>query len=275
MAKIPTIAGVVLTLNEEKNLPRALESLHWCDEILVLDSGSTDQTQQIAESYHASFHIHIQEPPFLITDQRNWALHHCGLTSDWVLFLDADEEIGSLLSDKIIQEISKNTSVNSFELTPRYWFLGRWLKKTQGYPNWHPRLLKRTHVLFEGGVWESFSSQAIVSRIYVPYEHYAFSKGIDDWVYRHLRYSQWDAYEIQNYLSHNQLSTTRKFRLRKLDSLFWPLKPFTRFAYKYFFSLGCLEGWQSLLYCFLIAFYDLMVVIKIIELRRASRGLPL
>ena len=67
MTKPYTIAGVVLTLNEEQNLPRALGSLSWCDELLVVDSGSTDRTQQIAEEFTARFQQHIQDSPFIIT----------------------------------------------------------------------------------------------------------------------------------------------------------------------------------------------------------------
>lgn len=270
-----SIAGVVLTLNEESSISRALSSLTWCDELVVLDSGSKDKTEIISRQHNAQFFTHIQDPPFLITTQRNWALQNCGIKSEWVLFLDADEAIGDQLKTEILDVISDQKLYNSFELTPRYWFLGRWLKRTQGYPNWHPRLLKRNSVLFEGGVWESLSAEAVVGRITTPYEHYAFSKGLDDWILRHLRYSTWDARQIENFLNHSPLSTERKKRLRQLDSLLWRLKPLTRFTYKYFYCLGWTEGWQSLLYCLLTAFYDLMTVIKIVETRRKRSGLPL
>ena len=79
--------------------------------------------------------------------------------------------------------------------------LGRWLKYTQGYPNWHPRLLKRGVVHFEGGVWEGFSAARSISRIHQPYEHYAFSKGIDDWLERHRRYADWEAERIEAVLT--------------------------------------------------------------------------
>lgn len=98
MDRKQTIAGVVLTLNEEQDLPRALMSLSWCDELIVVDSGSTDRTSKIAESFGALFIQHIQPPPFLITAQRNWVLASAGIVSDWVLFLDADEEVGSPLA---------------------------------------------------------------------------------------------------------------------------------------------------------------------------------
>ena len=271
----PTIAGVVLTLNEEQHLLRALRSLSWCDELLVVDSGSTDRTRQIAMQCGARFVQYIQEPPFLITNQRNWALDNAGLTSDWVLFLDADEEVNPNLAQTIRLRIHSSSSFTAYELTPRYWFLGKWLKFTQGFPNWHPRLLLRSEARFEGGVWESFSGNARVSRIPIPYEHYAFSKGLDDWIDRHQRYSSWDAQEINRYLQHSEFSTYRKASLRKLVAHVWPLKPVLRFVQKYIFQLGFLEGWQGLLFCLLISFYDFMTVIKIIQERRIKQGLPL
>lgn len=275
MHKLSTIAAVVLTLNEEHNLSRALSSLAWCDELLVLDSGSIDSTEAVARHHNAKFVVHKQSSPFQITEQRNWALDRCGLRSKWVLFIDADEEVSPVLAEEIHKLISAPSRFNSYELTPRYWFFGKWLKRTQGFPNWHPRLLQREVVRFQGGVWESFSDTALTSRIHIPYEHFAFSKGIDDWLERHQRYSSWDAIEIDQYLSTKTLRSTRKRRLRAFTSNLWPLRPLLRFIQKYLFQFGFLEGWQALLYCLLICFYDLMTITKLIQLRRHRAGLPL
>lgn len=275
MDKSSSIAAVVLTLNEEHDLSRALSSLSWCDELLVLDSGSTDSTESIARQYNARFIVHKQNSPFQITEQRNWALDRCGLRSNWVLFIDADEQVSTELAQEIQRLISLPTRFNSYELTPRYWFFGKWLKRTQGFPNWHPRLLKRDGVRFQGGVWESFSDTALTSRIHIPYEHFAFSKGIDDWLDRHQRYSSWDASEIDQYLSSKILRSSRKRHLRAITSYVWPFRPLLRFMQKYLLQFGFLEGWQSLLYCLLITFYDLMTIIKLIQIRRNRAGLPL
>ena len=278
MNRHQTIAGVVLTLNEEQNLARALRSLAWCDELLVVDSGSTDRTHEVSQHCGAQFVQHIQTPPFLITDQRNWALNYAGLTSDWVLFIDADEEVSPGLAASVRSCINSIEAFDAYELTPRYWFLGKWLKRTQGYPNWHPRLLKRGCVHFRGGVWESFSESARVGRLSYPYEHYAFCKGLDDWLERHRRYANWDAQQIVDYLSSRLSSSisTQRFRsLRLLMSRFWFLRPPMRFIQKYILQFGFLEGWQALLFSAMMFFYDLMAVIKVIELLRRKRDLPL
>ena len=277
MGRKQTIAGVVLTLNEEQDLPRALNSLSWCDELIVVDSGSTDRTHEVAEQFGAHFLQHSQSAPFLITEQRNWALASAGIVSDWVLFLDADEEVGSELASLILATITSSSTITAYELTPRYLFLGKWLRRTQGYPNWHPRLVKRGRVFFEGGVWESFSPDSLVGRLPIPYEHYAFSKGLDDWLDRHRRYAAWDAQQIFDYLSGDSSSiSTRRWRtLRLAMSRLWFLRPPLRFTQKYFLQLGFLEGWQGLLFASMMAFYDLMTVIKVIELRRKRAGQPL
>ena len=274
----PRVAGVVLCLNEANNLPRCLKSLQWCDEILVVDSGSSDGSQQRARDLGARVIEHRQPGRFLITEQRNWALEHGHLDSEWVLFLDADEQIGPRCRAAITTAIATSEPINGFELTPRYWFLGRWLKHTQGYPNWHPRLLRRGALRFEGGVWESFPEGAAVSRIQEPYEHYAFSKGIDDWLERHRRYADWEAEKITAYLSGGgaaALGTRRWRRLRSLSAQLWLFRPVLRFTQKYVLQVGFLEGWQGLVFALLMAGYDLITVIKVIERQRQREGLPL
>ena len=272
------MAGVVLCLNEEENLPRCLASLAWCDERLVLDSGSSDGSRERAAALGARVLEHRQSGRFLITEQRNWSLRHGGLQSEWVLFLDADEEVGPACQQAIEQAICAPNAPDGFELTPRYWFLGRWLKRSQGYPNWHPRLLRRGRLCFEGGVWESFVAGSPVGRIEAPYEHYAFSKGIDDWLERHRRYADWDAEGIVAYLAgggSTALGTRRWLRLRQLSARLWPLRPALRFGQKYLLQGGWLEGWQGLLFALLMAGYDLITVVKVIERQRRARGLPL
>lgn len=278
-----SVAGVVLTLNEERDLSRALTSLAWCNELLVVDSGSTDLTSAVAARVGARFVVHRPAGRFLISEQRNWALDHAGLSSDWVLFLDADEEIPATTADAIQRLIVDPSAADGFELTPRYWFFGRWLRHTQGYPNWHPRLLRFDRLRFEGGVWESFcgiegAAAGPIGRIASPYEHYAFCKGMDDWLERHRRYADWEAEKIVAYLKGGgrQVLGTQRWRwLRQWAAIAWPLRPLGRFSQKYLLQGGWREGWQGFLFALLMAVYDLITVVKVIELRRLEKGLPL
>jgi len=132
----PTIAIVILTLNEEINIERCILSVNWADEIIVLDSGSNDRTTSIANKHGIKSYIHIQEKPFRISEQRNYALDNCNLSSDWILFIDADEIITKELEREIKFTLLSNLEFNAYSLTPKYIYLGKWLKLTQGYPNW-------------------------------------------------------------------------------------------------------------------------------------------
>ena len=84
------IVAVILTKNEEINVERCMESLQFCKEVIVLDSGSTDRTEEIARSLGARFYTHVQPPPFRIAEQRNWVLDNHPFAGEWVLFIDAD-----------------------------------------------------------------------------------------------------------------------------------------------------------------------------------------
>jgi glycosyltransferase involved in cell wall biosynthesis len=270
---------VILTKNEASNLHRCIGSLQWCQKVVVLDSGSNDGTSKISQALGADVFTHIQTPPFQISEQRNWALEHCNIDTEWILFLDADETISNELATEIrgiCQQ--REPSHNAYELAAKYLFWGQWLKRTQGYPNWHPRLVRRGYAHFEGGVWEHFTPGVSVGKLQYPYNHYANSKGFSDWLERHDRYSSWDAEKIVQFLESGQahaLGTTRKLQLRLWAARLWPLRPLARFIQMYFLRLGFLEGWKALVFCLLYAFYELMTVVKIIELKRRQGNLPL
>ena len=277
----PSIAVVILTLNEELDLQRCIDSVSWADELLVVDSGSQDRTLEIAKKNGARI-LHRNVQPFMISDQRNYALNHGGLSSKWVLFVDADEVITQPLRYCLIEVLTAAPAdVSAFQLTPKYMFMGRWLKHCQGYPSWHDRLVRRGQARFAGGVWEHFVTNGRVGRIYEPYLHYSVNKGISDWFAKHDRYSTFEAYDIIDTLGSGtspamiSQRTLRKRRLRDLSARFWPLRPVVRFLLMYFIRRGFLDGLPGLLYCLMIACYEFMVVLKVLELRRRASGLPI
>ena len=278
MSQTANIIAVVLTKNEEINIARCIESLQFCKEVIVLDSGSTDRTEEVARSLGAVFYVHIQPPPFRISEQRNWILDNHRFEGEWILYVDADETIPQQLRDRLVEITASSTGPSYYVLTPRYLFLGKWLKRTMGYPNWHARLLKHGSTRFSGGVWEHFSANGEPGKIYEPYDHYAYSKGFSDWLARHDRYSTWDAERATAYLGSGDstdLGTARKLGLRRLAAKFWPARPLARFQHSYVVRLGFAEGWQALVFSLMYAFYEFMTVCKIIEIRRRKRGLPL
>ena len=271
-----SIACVVLTKNEEANIERCLRSVAWCVERVVVDSGSSDRTRAISELMGARFYEHVQLGAFNIAEQRNWALTSTGILADWVLFLDADEEVTSELRFAIEQELYKSGTVhNAYELTPKYLFWNKWLKRTQGFPNWHARLLRRGSVGFAGGVWEHFDQRARIGRIVPPYNHYANSKGLSDWLARHDRYSTWDAEKVVAFLETGDVSslgTQRKSGLRRWAARLYPLRPWVRFFNTYLIRGGFTEGLPAFVFCILYFLYEWMTVVKIVELRRCRRN---
>ena len=274
------ISAVILTLNEVTNLERCFASLRWCAEIIVVDSGSNDQTRERAAELGARVLVNVQPPPFEFSKQRNWVLDNAQLPADsWVLFLDADEAVPAALAEEIRQvSASTRRKFDAYELTPRYLFWGTWLRRTQGYPNWHPRLVCVGRARFDGGVWEHFSASTRVGRLDSPYDHFANSKGFSDWLQRHDRFSSWDAEKIVTFLEiggSKTLGTERKKELRRWAARLWPLRPWARFFQMYILRLGFLEGFNAFVFCLLYFFYEWMTVVKIIEHRRQRKGLPL
>ena len=150
MTACPMIAAVVLTYNEELNISECLASLRWADEVLVLDSGSTDRTCDIAVSSGATVMRHVLEP-FHFAMQRNYALFECGITAEWVLFVDADERIPPQLAETIRDVIAHAApETAAYRLAPRFMFMGKWLKHCCRFPVWHDRLVRREKVSFVG-----------------------------------------------------------------------------------------------------------------------------
>ena len=273
-----TITAIVLTLNEELNIIDCFKSISLFDRVIVLDSGSSDSTIPLSRELGAEVYIRKPNGTFLFSDQRNWALDNCSINTDWVLFIDADERISKSRYQEL-RAISNHPSsehINGFYLAPRYIFFNKWLRFCQHYPNWHPRFLRSSCIRFSGGMWESFvgldnnkPNSANLGYVKIPYEHIAFSKGFDDWFIKHLRYASWDSKVALDYLESSSdfdsSFISRKSALRVVAIRFWFLRPLLRFCHKYIYSLGFLDGWQGLLFSLLMSFYELLVVIKILE----------
>ena len=139
-----SLSVVIITLNEEANLARTLASVAWADEIVVVDSGSTDRTREVAESFHAKFYV---EPWKGFAAQKNSALAKA--TGDWILSLDADEEVEPALAEEIRTVLAANPSVAGFWIPRKNFFLGRWIKHGGFYPDPKLRLFRRGAGQFE------------------------------------------------------------------------------------------------------------------------------
>ena len=131
---------VILTLNEEKNLPSCLASVRTCSDIVVLDSGSTDRTQEIAESYGARFFYNAFDN---FGAQRNHAQSEIPFQHPWVFHLDADEQMTPELWQECLEVTHRNTpEIDGYLIAPKMIFEGRWIPRCTDYPAYQARLVR-------------------------------------------------------------------------------------------------------------------------------------
>jgi glycosyltransferase involved in cell wall biosynthesis len=179
-----SLSVVTITKNEEANLARTLQSVAWADEIVVLDSGSTDRTREIAESFHAKFFV---EPWKGFAAQKNSALQKA--TGDWILSLDADEEVEPALANEIRKTLSANPSAAGFWIPRKNFFLGRWMRHGGFYPDPKLRLFRRGTGSFEDRlVHEDVRLQGPTAKLKQNLLHHAYPT-LDGYLEHMNRYS--------------------------------------------------------------------------------------
>lgn len=265
------ISVVILTKNEEQDLPYCLESLQWTDDIHVLDSGSTDRTLEIAESFGVQISFNRFKS---FGKQRNFALDQLNIKYDWVLFLDADEVVTpafeQAMKNSILEAVDE---VAGFYCCWKMMLEDRWLKYCDNFPKWQFRLLRKGRANFTDFGHGQKEGEVFGKLEYIkePYLHYSFSKGWTQWMDRHNKYSTLEARDrlerlppFKNIFSSD--SSVRNPALKSRLSRFpgWPL---LRFFYTYFFNLGFLEGVPGFIYCTNMAYHEFLIMIKMRELR--------
>lgn len=189
--KCQTISATIITLNEEKDLPRCLDSLGFADEIIVVDSGSADRTVEVATKMGAKV---VQEPWHGYGAQKNFAMSLA--KSDWVLNVDADEVVTPELREEILSEIRSAQSAAGYSVARKTYYLGRWIKHGGWYPNYVTRLAQRSKGNWtEPNVHEELQIQGELRQLRNPLLHYTFSD-IADQVRTNLRYSRQGAMDL-------------------------------------------------------------------------------
>jgi glycosyltransferase involved in cell wall biosynthesis len=264
---------VILTFNEEKNLKCCLESIQWCDDIVILDSYSTDDTLKIAQENN----LRIYQRKFdNFASQRNFAHDEIKFKHDWVFHLDADEVFTEELKKEIDKKIQES-NYDAYLVPSKIMLMGRWLRYSGMYPTYQVRLGKFEKLRFKQ-VGHGQKEDIPADRVGVlnsPYIHYNFSNGLYAWFERHNQYSSEEAISASQYRNTKHLELNGVFSLNpyqrrnalKQISYGFPFRPFFRFIYMYIFRLGFLDGRQGLHYCSLMALYEFMTAIKIEELK--------
>lgn len=266
---------VILTFNEEANLPRCLASLEGCDDVVVLDSGSKDNTREIARAAG----VRVFERPFdTFAGQRNWANDTIPFVHPWVLHLDADECMTPELHREIIAACVEDKR-SAYLVANRLMFMGRWVRRVSMYPTYQSRLIRIGEARYrEAGHGTALDrADRGVGTLREPYVHHNFSKGVADWLVRHNRYSTDEARRLaaettsfgralRQCLGGATAEEKRQGLKRCAD--FVPLRPLVRFLYLYVWKFGFLDGRAGFDYSVLVAFYEYLIRLKVREMRR-------
>jgi glycosyltransferase involved in cell wall biosynthesis len=277
-AQVMSVSVLILTLNEESNIGECLDSLSWSDDVVVLDSLSTDATCRIAEGRGART---VSRPFDNWAAHQNWAVKNIEFRHPWVLYLDADERCSLELRDEVLARARATAPESAFRLRRKDYFMGRWLKHAQLYPTWLVRVFRPSRIRYERLVNPVAVVDGPTGELQGHIIHYPFSHGISHWIARHNRYSDMEALEAAKLRNgggtHDELWTTDpNERRRALKDIFFrlPARPVLKFFYYYCWRRGFLDGRAGLSYASLQAIYEYMIACKSWELERRRRGLP-
>lgn len=274
--KVP-VTAIILTLNEADNIARCIDCLTRADEIVVVDSGSTDAT--LSHARQARGDVRILTHPFKdFGDQRNWALEHGGARNDWILFVDADEFCDDALLDEIAAFVmAPSDKVGAF-IAGRNYFLGRWLRHSTLFPSYQLRLLKLGAVTYvRHGHGQREVTSGPLHYLMQGWRHEGLSKGVADWIGRHNRYSSNDVellvdMRLRPMAWRDLLSANVRLRRMALLQLSTriPLRPYWMFLYRYVIRRGFMDGRAGLVYCQLIMAHYLHMEAKLAERAHAE-----
>jgi glycosyltransferase involved in cell wall biosynthesis len=229
-----TLSVAIITRNEEANLERTLSSVVWADEIVVLDSGSSDRTEEIARRFRSRFFLEGWKG---FAAQKNSALEKC--SCDWVLSLDADEALSDKLAKEIWELLEDDPPFDGYALPRRNLFLGRWIRFGGFYPDPKLRLFRRGAAEFEARpVHETVHFVGKSGRLNGDMVHDAYPT-LTAYIAHMDRYSTLGA--------EHALSAGKWSRGLPAFAANVVLNPAATFVYNYFFRLGFLDGREGLL----------------------------
>ncbi len=277
------LSVIILTKNEAVNLPTCLASFQPLNaEIFIVDSGSSDQTVEIAKQAGCKVFSHPWENH---AKQVNWALENLPITTPWIMRMDADEYLTPELVEEL-KQVLPNTSdeVTGYQVKRRVFFMGRWIRHGGYYPTWLLRIWRQgfgvcedrwidEHIMLTEGIIESLKHDIVDDN----------KKGLSFWTEKHNSYS--DSY-LKEYINPDYLKTEKilkdkqagQARQRRLiqrglyDKMPLFLRPFIYFLLRYFIGLGFLDGVNGLIFHFLQGFwYRFLIDAKIYEYYQKPR----
>lgn len=249
---VPKVSVTIITLNEAEHIAAAIDSARWADEILVVDSGSTDGTADIAR---ASGALVLCREWSGYVDQKNYAAERA--SHDWIFSLDADERITPALSAEIRALLSTDPPLRAYRSPRVAYHLGRWVRTTDFYPDYQKRLYDRRAARWRGKyVHESVAVDGAVGQLHAELEHYSF---------RNLR-DQLDRINHYTTLAARQMHESGR-RSGPIHLLVHPPAAFLR---NYLLRRGVLDGTAGLTISLMNAYSVFLKFAKLWEMQRGD-----
>lgn len=270
------IEVIIPTFNEELNLPAAIRSVvDWADNVYIVDSESTDRTREVAESMGAKV---VTRSWLGYAKQKNWALDNLPLKADWVFILDADESITPELRDELMALAARpaaSVPESGYYVNRITFFLGKPIRHCGYFPSYNLRMFKRGTARYEEReVHEHMIVNGPTGRLRKLMNH-EDRRGLEHLIAKHNRYSTLEARELTRERIFKRgeaagplergIATRRWLKRNVLPRL--PLSGVWRFFYMYVLRLGFLDGTTGLRFCLLLSMYDLLISLKLAEIR--------
>lgn len=277
------ISVLIPAKNEAANLAACLASVAWCDEVVVVDSGSTDGTPEIARAAGARVVQFAWDGRY--PKKKNWALANVDWKNAWIFIIDADERATAPLEAAMRAAVARNTH-EGYYVNRRFWFLDGWLNHCGYYPSWNLRFFRHALGRYEipagavpGGSGDNEVHEHVELRGNAGYlagemEHYAFPD-IATWVEKHNRYSNWEArQQLAGSTADAAGLDPGLARKRRLRRLAWslPARPLLRFLYHYVWRGGFRDGYRGYVFCRLMGWYEFLNAAKAQEMRRQEKS---
>lgn len=280
MPHVP-VSVVILAFNEEANIGPCLESCSWCDDVHVLDSGSGDRTREVAERYGATVHVN----PFRsFGQQRNWAIDNIPTKHRWQFQIDADERftpaVVAEMHARIRPDGSSSDGATAYQNPSKLMFMDRWVRHAAEFPVYQVRLIDKAACRFEDhGHGQREVNTGATGVMIQPYLHYNFSKGLEEWIEKHNRYSTLEATQALAQSGAGLRESMADLfvrgavqRRRALKRLSWrlPMRPALIMLYQLVLRRGLLDGAVGWNYVRLRAIYESMTAVKLAVLKHQA-----
>jgi glycosyltransferase involved in cell wall biosynthesis len=266
------ISILILTKNEERDLPGCLESVKWSDDIHVFDSYSTDRTVDLAREAGARV---TQRQFDNWARHQNWGLANIPFKYPWVFYIDADERVTPELKNTMWSVLRDPQAKVAFRVHRRDFLFNQWLKHSQATP-FYIRLFRPEKMRYERLVNPLSIVDGPVGLIRGYLDHFPFSKGMTHWLNRHNSYSSLEARQIIENRSQGrsfsfaQVFLAKDFSERRFQQkeLFYrlPARPLIKFLLLYIAKRGFLDGQSGFTYAALQSIYEYMIVLKTREM---------